>query len=748
MISQIQKSLDTFKTFDLNDNQTLELEIRLGKYRNGNFIPGLPEISFKQLLVDYKWDDPIIINETIFRNIAEKQRKNIGWILKDPLNKHDNLDDQTRVALNLETIYTFSEVIERHGATNDSFSKDKIQMFRKKTRYSRKVGHWQIDLTKVNVYTIQNNELTLDKTVYECEIELVDWESEALESFQDAWFSVSKYHYGSMVFPFYKKLTNSFKFIGNQPKTLEKENMHMLSKDYMVTDKIDGQRMFLISTQKGIFLLDSKMHAYRSPIQIPQGTILDGEYYKDTFLAFDCLFYKGQDIRHKHLSERLEPISSMKVGCKTFVDIKESNTLWEQIKHKDVDGLIFTPKYQDYNGNILKWKPNHTMDVYLDKQGEIYAWSGKEKKNIPISSFFKPTTVVKTLDILPPKELNVISELEYDPIDEVWIVQRVRRDKTRPNAVLTVCGVIKAITEDIQISDILNFLESSYNTPGKSYQQRQKTVDITYRKFHNKVKNMLIHYPEQRERKTLLDFGCGKGGDIMKWINAGYTDVLAIDNSHTHLYGPNGFSDRYEKVKDKINITFVWGNVLGPLKECGMNDIEKDKLKPWLKTKFDIISCQFAIHYFLNTKDEWTMMVKNIQKFLKPNGYFVGTYLNGHQLMDLDKETIFKINDQPFYTLKHNGIVYNEFNQKNLVNRCTAFWKIPRQKLTIQTIEWNEPIGENILFPNHLEMLLTKGNLKKVEDKSFQTLFAEYQPNLSPDELVLSSLHNYFIYKF
>jgi Zn-finger protein len=209
------------------------------------------------------------------------------------------------------------------------------------------------------------------------------------------------------------------------------------------------------------------------------------------------------------------------------------------------------------------------------------AYSSKDRKNIPLTTFFKPTNVVKTLNTLP-LEKNSITELLYDIQDNIWKPITIRHDKTRPNATLTVISIIKAITENITLDDILKFLLSPYNTPGKILTFRQDKIDIKYRKFHNYVKNYLISYGQQHSTdqrpRTLLDLGCGKGGDIMKWINNGYTDVLAIDFSHTHLYGPNGFAERYEKVKDKINITFVWGDVLKPLSICGMNDIENDKL--------------------------------------------------------------------------------------------------------------------------------------------------------------------------
>lgn len=745
LFTQIKKSLEIFKTIsiDHNDNQTLELEIRLGKYNKNRFIPGIPEISFKKILNSFQDWKTTTIDETIFKDIPEKQRKNIGWILKDSLFKYDDKQENLRISLNLETLYTFKEVLERHNANNESFSKSQIQLFRKKTRHSKIFGNWQLDLTQVDVYKIDNGNWVKQNIVYECEIEMIKYN----ENFQDIWNIIAPIHYGSIIFPYYSSLVKANKFIGNQPKTLEKENMHLLTIDYMVTEKADGQRMFLFGTKRGTFLIDNQLNAIRYNLSLPEGTLIDGEYINGKFLAFDCLFYKGSDKRKLNLIERLDIMKNISITIKTFMNIKECKNVWNKTYDYKLDGLIFTPKYQDYSGSILKWKPDHTMDVYVDNEFNIYAWSGKEKKNVLVSSFFKPTSVVETLQTTPNIITNAIIELDYDSIDHVWYQKCVRKDKTKPNAILTVQGVIKAITENITLEDILTSLESNYQTPGKTNKERNTKIDINYRKFHNKVKNYLINFPDENNRKFLLDLGCGKGGDIMKWINAGYTDVLAIDNSHTHLYGPNGFAERYEKVKNKINITFVWGDVTKSLKECGLNEQENDKLKPWLKTKFDIVSCQFAIHYFLNDKITWTIFMKNVQTHIKNGGYFVGTYLNAHNLKELNSCHEFKINGETFYTLKHTNPLYTEYSQQIIINRYNAFWKAPRQKLIIHTSEWDNEIEENVIFPEHL-VILMKGKFHQVEDKSFETLVKKYEIKLTKDEQLLSSLHNYFIYQF
>lgn len=738
MISQISKLVHTALQMNHvnSGNQSIELEIRLGKFKQRTFYPGISKAVFYDMLKLYEWDIQEI-NETIFKQIPEKQRKGQGWVLKDAIDKMDNFNDHIRCCLNLETLYSFNDILQRNGATQENFQMNMIQMVRKKKRYSKTINHWRLDLTQVGVYSVKNNEWCCDKTVYEVEIELVDIHIESIESFGNIWNSIAKYHYGSIVHPSYYHLTKIHTFIGNRPKTLERTNLYLL-KDYLVTDKIDGERMFLIFTHGKSFLLDNHLRATPFGINTQlNGTILDGEYINGKFLAFDCLFYCNKDIRENLLLERLEFVKKCNVELKTFVNISESKTLWTSASYP-LDGLIFTPIYENYHGSIFKWKEHHTIDVFVNDNQELMVYCGKTKSNVLLKDYFKPQDIVQTLktEQLVP---NTIAEIGYNTEKHIWYLIKYRSDKKHPNAILTVKSVIQAIEERITIDDILYSLESKYQTPGKSYNKRQISPDIEYRKFHNQVKNYLISFPSNR--KYLLDMGCGKGGDIMKWINAGYTDVLAIDNSHTHLYGPNGFKERYDKVRDKINITFVWGNVVKPLATCGMNQEENQKLQEWLNIKFDTITCQFAIHYLLNEKKEWDIFTKNIVSFLKKGGYFMGTYLNGHQLMSLPAKYDFTIDKIPFYHLSHEQLEYHP------IKSALAFWKLKQQKLMVQTSEWNTPIEENVIFPEHLEILLTRCKLQKYEDFNFTTLLDEYNPPLTPDELCLSGLHHYFIYQ-
>ena len=47
------------------------------------------------------------------------------------------------------------------------------------------------------------------------------------------------------------------------------------------------------------------------------------------------------------------------------------------------------------------------------------------------------------------------------------------------------------------------------------------------------------------------------------------------------------------------------------------------------KNKFDVVSIQFALHYFFETKQSFLNVAENISNNLKNGGFFVGTCFNG-----------------------------------------------------------------------------------------------------------------------
>ena len=134
------------------------------------------------------------------------------------------------------------------------------------------------------------------------------------------------------------------------------------------------------------------------------------------------------------------------------------------------------------------------------------------------------------------------------------------------------------------------------------YKNRNRSSIINLRVFHNWIKRTTIDDTAKYLRQTfniknikLLDLAEGKGGDMRKWYDSGINEVVGIDIDNDSINGKRGAKDRYRELKHKNNrnldYSFHVFDLSDPNNITKLDAIIGDK-------KFNIISFQFALHYF------------------------------------------------------------------------------------------------------------------------------------------------------
>jgi hypothetical protein len=274
---------------------------------------------------------------------------------------------------------------------------------------------------------------------------------------------------------------------------------------------------------------------------------------------------------------------------------------------------------------------------------------------------------------------HMIVEFRYDLELVTWIPIKVRYDKTSRllngekeygNSYKTCNDNWKSInplgritetmlTTGADIPSILVSEDMYYNTNGGKSRSKYQTTAM--KNFHNLfVKHMLL-CNMARPGNTLIDFACGKAGDLPKWVDAKYSFVLGIDYSLDNLANPmDGACARYVKLNQLVSripdALFLNGNsgknirdgtafftemdkqiasaVFGQTKkgEQGeQNNLGKGVVKQMGKGEsgFSISSCQFAMHYFFESPLMLTHFLRNVMENTQLNGYFVGTCYDG-----------------------------------------------------------------------------------------------------------------------
>ena len=271
-------------------------------------------------------------------------------------------------------------------------------------------------------------------------------------------------------------------------------------------------------------------------------------------------------------------------------------------------------------------------------------------------------------------EDNTIVEFRYDLDKEEgwrWIPLRVRHDKTGKlrrgdkeygNAYKVCNSNWKSIHPTGRID--VDMLSTGLNIPSMSVSEDvyYNTVAGKYKteamkNFHNLYVKKKLIVSASKQGDTLIDFACGKAGDLPKWINAKLSFVFGVDISSDNLENRlDGACTRFLNAKKKYKTIpyalFVNGNSAYNIKDgdamlsdkakqvtsavFGRGPKDADKLGKGVTRQygkgvdgFNVSSCQFAIHYFFQTPDTLKGFMRNLAECTKINGYFIGTCYDG-----------------------------------------------------------------------------------------------------------------------
>jgi len=320
---------------------------------------------------------------------------------------------------------------------------------------------------------------------------------------------------------------------------------------------------------------------------------------------------------------------------------------------------------------------------------------------------------------------------------------------------------------------------------------RQESTIIQMRQFHNWIKSTLItnitdyyYSMKKNNRVALLDIAVGRGGDLMKWNNAYITDVFGFDISPEAIYSKNpdnpGAIERLRNLKKyKTKVQFAVGDVTRPLiNSDGNQGIDSLITKYLIDTRlkqFDLVSCQFALHYYFSSESALRNMLALVSKFLKPGGYFFGTTVEGDSIKKyfgstntrIIKRSIYKIErmfntklKSPFgnkytFTIFDNKDKTNYFNTIPISEEYLTDFKI----LNLIAKQYSlEPVNLNFFEPYFVNGKKTYTNIPS-NIISFEDIYrlmrwnpevpsgSQNPRNITPEQLELSFLNSAFVFR-
>ena len=422
-------------------------------------------------------------------------------------------------------------------------------------------------------------------------------------------------------------------------------------------------------------------------------------------------------------------------------------------------------------------------------------------------------------------EQGAIVEFKYDGTKEKgwrWTPIRVRWDKTDPNAYSTAVKnwisihnpvtytMLVAPTKETSITKTLRPTELDNE---EYYTLKTEKGNLKEGKlmsdFHNDIKRMLLEKIAEkvkytsRKRPMLIDFACGKGGDIQKWEDAQCEFVLGIDinNDNLHNTVDGAFlrvvQKKMRKFKRKeqelLPMLFVQGSSSLLIKqgEAVKHDYENRILQylfgmettypPMLseqtripygycKKGFDIGSIQFALHYMFDSEESIIKFIYNLIDCIQVGGYFCATCFDGHSMYELLKNIKYGENMSTSHdelgTFKLSTDIKKDYvpfsNIKKLYNNSDIA-KDPTQYIPLmigvkqQSLNKNVYLKEFLVFAEYFIPLMAKHGFELATTIRefpngtglFKTLHSKFKDALSsePNQEAISYLNRYYIFQ-
>jgi len=267
-----------------------------------------------------------------------------------------------------------------------------------------------------------------------------------------------------------------------------------------------------------------------------------------------------------------------------------------------------------------------------------------------------------------------------------WKILRTRWDKTesviknkkqygnfKDNAIKIWKSMIEAVTiEEIQklsrpesyvqqqkiLSSRIDTKVISSERAQDIYYQKITNLGSTFREFHNWIKSIIIYsycspgkenIDGKARKKNVLDLGCGRGGDIMRMYHSRVNEFVGIDPDYEGLFGVLDsstvrYQNNFKKYPDFTKMFFIHADPSVSLtvesqekKFPSMNSDNKKKINYYFgkDKKYDIINCQFAIHYIFDSQASINNLSNTVKHFLKLDGYLLCTTFDSKQVLNL-----------------------------------------------------------------------------------------------------------------
>lgn len=200
-----------------------------------------------------------------------------------------------------------------------------------------------------------------------------------------------------------------------------------------------------------------------------------------------------------------------------------------------------------------------------------------------------------------------------------------------------------------------------------NFKARKTSSIFQLRAFHNQIKRQLITESVDFLKENynvndiaLLDLSSGKSGDMKKHFDNGIMKVVGFDIDEPSI---NEAKRRYNELLNTLKRQGV--QKLPDYKFYVMDLSDHNNLEKISRIigneKFDIVSCQFAIHYFFKSPETLNTFMTISSSYINKNAFFIGTTMNGGKIKQMFQKNnviqndIFKITNNKTSDTPYNN---------------------------------------------------------------------------------------------
>lgn len=263
------------------------------------------------------------------------------------------------------------------------------------------------------------------------------------------------------------------KVVIQRPITLNKSRLNRTKDALYISPKYDGLRVFLIIKGDKVLQADLKKsikYINHQRIYTDKFSVLDCELVNGVHYLMEVLVYNEQDLSNESFDVRISYRNQFDFPQKPYYPFTRLSDIYKYSIGEYVDGSIIVT-----NKEILKWKPQVTVDILLKKKDIQYrGWHVHNRDQVPND------TICEFLVEIGNKTLYFL---------------KIRDDKPSPNSIKVFDDNVSGIvTKNILVGEGLKLMKAYH------IRERNKMVKI------KSAKNLLSFGPVKFKKESIKHY--------------------------------------------------------------------------------------------------------------------------------------------------------------------------------------------------------------------------------------------------